>query len=127
MKNIMLMFVVFVGVLFNACKEENSRPSTIYITAKVTDKETNLPIDSVKVELYKSSLASYFVQDYYYTNHQGEVFFYFSPKDGFGSYYLMFYKDSFLTSPSEGCNCRASIDLDTEKQKLNIQLIKRRQ
>ena len=35
-------------------RKEEARPSTIYITANVTDKETALPIDSVKVNLRKN-------------------------------------------------------------------------
>ena len=108
-----------------ACCKEETRPSTIYITANVTDKETALPIDSVKVELYKSDLATFpLIIKYYYTNKLGNVNLSFLPeKDSFGSYYLNFYKTGYLSSGAE-CGCEVHIDLDNENQNFNVQLTK---
>ena len=106
-----------------ACSKEEARPSTIYITANVTDKETALPIDSVKVGLYKSSFGTFWMKNFY-TNNMGNVNLSFSPeKDSFGGYLLKFRKSGYLSSGEE-CGCNVRIDLDKENQNFSVQLTK---
>ena len=53
----LIISILLTSLICIACSKEETRPSTIYITANVTGKETALPIDSVKVRLSKSDLA----------------------------------------------------------------------
>ena len=124
----LIISILLTSLICIACSKEETRPSTIYITANVTDKETALPIDSVKVGLYKSDLASFpLIIEYYYTNNIGNVNLSFSPeKYSFGSYSLNFYKSGYLSLGTE-CGCEVHIDLDKENQHFNVQLIKKQQ
>jgi 5-hydroxyisourate hydrolase-like protein (transthyretin family) len=125
--NKMLIISILIGLFLLSCKDEEVRPSVIYVTATVTDNETSLPIDSVEVEFYKSGIGGRVILKHYYINSDGKTSFDITPEEGFNSYYLGFYKDGFLTSPSEGCGCEVSIDLDNEKQNYNIKLTKKQQ
>ena len=123
MKKIVILLIMFT-MLFSACKKKETHPSKIYITATVTDKETSLPIDSVKVTLYKSNFGSVWLANYY-TNNLGSVNLSFHPEESsFGSYYLRFYKEGYL-STGEECSCETPINLDKDNQDFKIQLTKK--
>ena len=59
----LIISILLTSLICIACSKEEARPSTIYITANVTDKETALPIDSVKVGLYKSSFGTFWMKN----------------------------------------------------------------
>jgi len=118
--NKMLIISILIGLFLLSCKDEEVRPSVIYVTATVTDKETSLPIDSVEVSLRKNDgFGSWIYIDTYYSNNLGVVNINFNQERNWIND-LEFHDENFETY-------RISLDNEIEKQNYNIKLTKKQQ
>ncbi|CAN5642541.1 hypothetical protein BH11BAC1_BH11BAC1_22800 [soil metagenome] len=118
MKNAILYLLLF--YIFCGCNETNEmgRPTILYLSGQITNKQTFTPIDSVAVTLEFSSLTGmyYNPETTFYSGNNGKFNFQFSPKQN-TSYNLTFFKQEYR-SPS----LPTSIDRDREYQSFTIVL-----
>ncbi|MBX3165438.1 MAG: carboxypeptidase regulatory-like domain-containing protein [Bacteroidetes bacterium] len=118
-KVIIYSSLLFFIAAFACIKKTKQRPTTLYISGIVTDKQTSAPLDSVKISLYRSHFGALYLNDYYSTQN-GRYNFSFTPCDScFTSYYLEFTKKGYNTVRDQ------HIDLDKEYQEFNIAMEKR--
>ena len=116
----LIISILLTSLICIACRKEEARPSTIYITANVTDKETALPIDSVKVNLRKNDgFGSWIYLEKYYSDKDGIVKFSFQQEVNW-VYDIKLLADSYESY-------RVSLDKNKENQNFNVQLIKKQQ
>lgn len=117
MKQIVILIIMFT-MLLSACKKKNTRPSEIYVTSTVTDKETSNPIDSVEVNLRKNDgFGSWIYIHTYYTDKSGIVNFSFKQDDNW-VYDMKFNNKNYESY-------KASLDKEKKNQDFKIQLIKK--
>ena len=116
MKNILLCFLSF--LIISGCQKKNDpRPTTLYLSGSVTNKQTSTPIDSVEIALERSYwFSGYILETIFFSDGNGKFNIQFNPQEN-KSYDLDFSKRGYATPPFP-----TSIDLDKEYQNFNITL-----
>lgn len=102
-----LLFLILVWGIISSCKKGGSEffnnskcPCILYIMGKVTDKQTGMPVDSVKIQIKKNEMFGPTTVEEYYTDKDGKFAFQFLPDQSFLSseYELWFWKEAYCPS-----------------------------
>jgi hypothetical protein len=120
MKTVKLIcFLFLLALLSFACEKKNERPSILYISGIITDKETSTSLDSVTIFLNHTKNWPYMTKTLYYNSGDGKFNFQFYPEEGY-RYSLRFERNGYCYG---GCS-NVYINRDKEYQSFNVQLIK---